>query len=48
LATMFGYATASRSLSQGRASFSLEFSHYAEVPRNVVEAIVGEKVKAGK
>ena len=48
LATMFGYATASRSLSQGRASFSLEFSHYAEVPRNVVEMIVGEKAKTGK
>ncbi len=45
LATMFGYATAVRSLSQGRASFSMEFSHYAEVPRNVVEKIVGEKDK---
>jgi elongation factor G len=45
LATMFGYATAVRSLSQGRASFSMEFSHYAEVPRNVVETIVGEKEK---
>ena len=45
LATMFGYATASRSLSQGRASFSMEFSHYAEVPKNVVEEIVGDKEK---
>lgn len=43
LAAMFGYATAVRSLSQGRASFSMEFSHYAEVPKNVVEGIVGEK-----
>ena len=47
LATMFGYATAVRSLSQGRASFSMEFSHYAEVPRNVVENIVGAKEKQG-
>jgi len=45
LATMFGYATAVRSLSQGRASFSMEFSHYAEVPRNVVEQITGENKK---
>ena len=45
LATMFGYATAARSLSQGRAAFSMEFSHYAEVPRNVVEGIVGDKDK---
>ena len=42
---MFGYATAVRSLSQGRAAFSMEFSHYAEVPRNVVEEIVGGKDK---
>ncbi len=45
LATMFGYATAVRSLSQGRASFSMEFSHYAEVPRNVVETIINDKEK---
>lgn len=43
LSAMFGYATAMRSLSQGRASFSMEFSHYAEVPKNVVETIVGDK-----
>ncbi len=45
LAAMFGYATAVRSLSQGRASFSMEFSRYAEVPKNVVETIVGEEEK---
>ena len=45
LAAMFGYATAVRSLSQGRAAFSMEFDHYAEVPRNVVDEIVGDKDK---
>jgi elongation factor G len=45
LATMFGYATAVRSLSQGRAAFSMEFSHYAEVPANVVQSIVGDRQK---
>ncbi|KKP98744.1 MAG: Elongation factor G [Parcubacteria group bacterium GW2011_GWC2_36_17] len=40
LAKMFGYATQIRSMSQGRASYSMEFSHYEEVPRNVAEEIV--------
>ncbi|MEL4896028.1 elongation factor G [Crocosphaera sp. Alani8] len=40
LAEMFGYATDIRSKTQGRGTFSMEFSHYAEVPRNVAEAIV--------
>ncbi len=40
LSEMFGYATTVRSLSQGRASFGLEPSHYAEVPRNVAEQII--------
>jgi elongation factor G len=40
LAEMFGYATTVRSLSQGRASFTLEPSHYAEVPRNVADEII--------
>ncbi len=39
LAAMFGYATAVRSLSQGRANFSMEFSHYAEVPQSVVNQL---------
>lgn len=46
LGEMFGYATAIRSMTQGRASYSMEFSHYQEVPRNVADAIVGEKAKA--
>jgi elongation factor G len=37
---MFGYATNIRSNTQGRGIFSMEFSHYDEVPRNVAEAIV--------
>ncbi len=43
LASMFGYATQMRSMSQGRANYSMEFSHYAEVPRNVAEEIMGAK-----
>lgn len=46
LAEMFGYATTVRSLSQGRASFNLEPSHYAEVPRNVAEEIVAKTTVA--
>jgi elongation factor G len=42
LAEMFGYATTVRSLSQGRASFNLEPSHYAEVPRNVADEIINK------
>jgi elongation factor G len=42
LAEMFGYATTIRSNTQGRGIFSMEFSHYDEVPRNVSEAIVSK------
>jgi elongation factor G len=42
LAEMFGYATDLRSMSQGRASYSMEFGKYAEVPAAVAEGIVGE------
>jgi elongation factor G len=42
LAEMFGYATQLRSMTQGRASYSMEFFHYAEVPKNVAEKIIGE------
>jgi elongation factor G len=45
LSTMFGYATTLRSMSQGRASYTMEFSHYAEVPVNVQQQIVEGKVK---
>ena len=40
LATMFGYATDIRSMTQGRGIFSMEFSHYDEVPRSVAEPII--------
>ena len=35
LATMFGYVNDLRSLTQGRATYTMQFSHYAEVPENV-------------
>jgi elongation factor G len=43
LATMFGYATQLRSMTQGRASYSMEFGHYAEVSKNIAEAIIAKK-----
>jgi len=43
LAEMFGYATTIRSLSQGRASFSMEPSHYQEVPKNIADEVLGNK-----
>lgn len=43
LAEMFGYATQLRSLTQGRAIYSMEFKHYAEAPKNVAEAIINKK-----
>jgi len=42
LAEMFGYATELRSMTQGRGIFSMEFDNYAEVPRNVAEAIISK------
>jgi elongation factor G len=42
LGEMFGYATELRSMTQGRGTFSMEFSHYAEVPKNVAEAIIAK------
>ncbi|MBU1146745.1 MAG: elongation factor G [Candidatus Omnitrophica bacterium] len=42
LAEMFGYATAIRSLTQGRASYTMEPSHYAEVPKNIAEKIISK------
>ncbi|MCX2761106.1 elongation factor G [Vibrio sp. Sgm 22] len=43
LSVMFGYATDLRSATQGRASYSMEFSEYAEVPNNVAKAIIAER-----
>ncbi len=45
LAEMFGYSTALRSLTQGRATYVMEFGHYAEAPKNVAEAVIEEKKK---
>ncbi len=45
LAEMFGYATSLRSMTQGRASYNMEFANYSEVPKNVAETIIGEKGK---
>ncbi|MBR4003461.1 MAG: elongation factor G [Clostridia bacterium] len=45
LSEMFGYATALRSSTQGRGNFTMEFSHYAEVPKNIADKVVGEKAK---
>ncbi|UJP02625.1 MAG: elongation factor G [Nitrosomonas sp.] len=43
LAEMFGYSTALRSATQGRATYSMEFKHYSEAPRNVADAIINKK-----
>ena len=45
LSTMFGYATNLRSISQGRAAYTMEFGHYSEVPMNVQQQIIEGKVK---
>ena len=45
LAEMFGYATQLRSLTQGRATYTMEFKHYAEAPRNVADAVIADKTK---
>jgi len=45
LAEMFGYATTLRSLTQGRGSFTMEFSHYQEVPENIAKEIIEGKRK---
>jgi elongation factor G len=45
LSEMFGYSTTLRSMSQGRATYTMEFKHYAEAPRNVSEAIVASRAK---
>ncbi|NTW90185.1 MAG: elongation factor G [Candidatus Moranbacteria bacterium] len=43
LASMFGYATQLRSMSQGRSNYSMEFGHYAEVPTNIATEIIGSR-----
>ena len=46
LGEMFGYATDLRGLTQGRGTFSMEFSHYLEVPKNIAEKVIGENKKS--
>ena len=45
LSEMFGYATTLRSMTQGRATYTMEFKHYAEAPKNVAEAIIAARAK---
>jgi elongation factor G len=45
LSEMFGYSTSLRSATQGRATYSMEFKHYSEAPKNVIDAIVTSKAK---
>jgi elongation factor G len=45
LAEMFGYSTTLRSLTQGRATYTMEFKHYAEAPKTVAEAVISAKSK---
>ena len=45
LSEMFGYSTSLRSATQGRATYSMEFKHYSEAPKNVIDAIVTSKTK---
>jgi elongation factor G len=43
LSEMFGYSTSLRSATQGRATYTMEFKHYSEAPRNVAEAVINAK-----
>jgi elongation factor G len=45
LGEMFGYSTTVRSLTQGRATYTMEFKHYAEAPKSVAEAVISSKTK---
>jgi elongation factor G len=45
LAEMFGYSTTLRSLTQGRATYTMEFKHYSEAPKNVAEAVMSSRTK---
>ena len=46
LATMFGYATTVRSITQGRASYTMEFDHYEDVPKNIMDEIIAGRKKS--
>ena len=43
LSEMFGYATTLRSMSQGRATYTMEFANYAEVPANVAQEVIKDR-----
>ncbi|RUS65445.1 Elongation factor G [Saezia sanguinis] len=43
LSEMFGYSTSLRSMTQGRATYTMEFKHYAEAPKNVADAVINER-----
>ena len=43
LSEMFGYATDLRSRSQGRGNYTMQFSHYEEVPKSIAEKVIGKK-----
>ena len=43
LSEMFGYATALRSMTQGRATFTMQFDHYEKVPNNIAEKVIGSR-----
>ncbi|WP_254555532.1 hypothetical protein, partial [Salmonella enterica] len=45
LAEMFGYSTSLRSLTQGRATYTMEFKHYAEAPSHVADVVVKARAK---
>ena len=46
LAEMFGYSTSLRSATQGRATYTMEFKHYAEAPKSVADSIINQKAAA--
>ena len=46
LGEMFGYSTTVRSLTQGRATYTMEFKHYTEAPKNVADSIINQKAAA--
>jgi len=48
LGEMFGYSTTMRSLSQGRATYTMEFKHYAEAPKNIADSIIKKDDKDKK
>ncbi len=48
LAAMFGYATELRSMTQGRASYSMEPSHYAKVPKNAADEVIAARSGVSK